>query len=381
MQKIINNIQLNKDIKKKLETFIYHKGFVQNLIEITNKDFNNALNLITDKNIILSYDIEFYHSLIDDKDKNYQYFHLNNINDLKYILTIRELGGLMFIKNNNWFFIGYFLNIFKPLNNLNYIPILSEFSSCTDKTIKKMKEIEEFILFNKKKYYNDLSIELIIEKKIINHKIIIKFIENLQKDKDYINLYNYVNKIDFNYLLDENNYYNHNIIIQKLKHLLNHLKELNFLLYPSLLSQQSKLHPFIKKLSKIYFNDDIIKTSLINNISTFNEIINVSCCIGKDTKDIQAIYNLSYQLKNKIPVSITSFDISIYNQISRLNFHSAKLETTYNNIYEKINKNDSFMLNNKISLFDIINLDKPHNPINDSFMAFVIGLYMIVKLN
>jgi hypothetical protein len=39
------------------------------------------------------------------------------------------------------------------------------------------------------------------------------------------------------------------------------------------------------------------------------------------------------------------------------------------------------MLNNKISLFDIINLDKPHNPINDSFMAFVIGLYMIVKLN
>jgi hypothetical protein len=142
----------------------------------------------------------------------------------------------MFIKNNNWFFIGYFLNIFKPLNNLNYIPILSEFSSCTDKTIKKMKEIEEFILFNKKKYYNDLSIELIIEKKIINHKIIIKFIENLQKDKDYINLYNYVNKIDFNYLLDENNYYNHNIIIQKLKHLLNHLKELNFLLYPSLLS-------------------------------------------------------------------------------------------------------------------------------------------------
>jgi hypothetical protein len=71
MQKIINNIQLNKDIKKKLETFIYHKGFVQNLIEITNKDFNNALNLITDKNIILSYDIEFYHSLIDDKDKNY----------------------------------------------------------------------------------------------------------------------------------------------------------------------------------------------------------------------------------------------------------------------------------------------------------------------
>lgn len=382
MQKIINFMQLNKDIKKNLETFIYHKGFTQHLIEITNEDLNNALNLITDKNIILSYDIEFYHNLIDYKDKNYKYFHLNNINNLTYILTVRELGGLMFIKNNNWFFIGYFLNVFKPvINSDDMIPILSTFSSCTDKTINKMKEIEECILFNKKKYYNNLSIELLIEKKIIDFKIIVQFIENLQKDQDYIKLHSYVNKIELNYLLDEKNYYNHNIIIQKLKQLGNHLKELNFLLYPSLLSSKSILHPLIKKLKKIYFDDEIIKKSLINSINSFNEIINISCCIGKDTKDIQAIYNISYQLKNKIPVSITSFDISIFNQISRLNFHSAKLETTYNNIYNKIKNDNIIMLNSKTNIFNIINLDKPHNPINDAFMTFVIGLYMIVKLN
>jgi len=392
---ILNDIDIDDILKYNLINFISINGFKIDIININNNILNDYLNLIADyKNIILSYDIEFYNQLINHDDKTYYYYHKQKIQYLinySIIKTIREIGGILFIRskyNNNWYFIGSFnikLNLyFNDLNNLQ--PIYTNYADVSLETKNKMILIEKQIfLYNKYKTEldnNDIDLEFIINNKdkILEYKnIIIKLINNIINDDDF--KYFLKKPKYINILTNINNYYSDNInnIILNLEKLFKDLNNIKFYFFGNLTSNYTK--ELVLNLNKLYLDDNKTNNNFIEplNLDSFIYIFNKSKNIGKEYTDIEAIFNTCYIYKLNLPDTYKYFDISFFNQISRLYCGSAKLENSYLCILDLLNFND-IKLNDNKTINNLIDMKKAHNPEVDAIMTLIISIYIIKTL-
>jgi hypothetical protein len=388
--KILGLSEINDIAKYNIMKFTNLPGFILNITEITNENIIKYLNLIVDwSNIIISYDIEFYHFVINKNNTNYyNYFKDEHINkDFKCIKTVREIGGFLFIKTyeNNvikWFYIGKFYNYYKqpPINNDYLLAPYSIYSTVEEKSLENMIKLENSIFFNTREYIPNYSLQIIIDNNITEPSIVIELIKKITTDLDYLMFYNEIPE-NHNFLLDEKNYDDKNIIIKYLKKMNSELRNLKFYMYPHNLNKKSFRKKLIYELKNVYFNDELIKNNSIdiNELINFNTIMNYSKIIGKELTDVQAIINTSFLTNTNIPDNFQYFDISFFNQISRTQYGSATLEITYKNII-KLLDNDDIKFTQKISLFDIIDINKSHNPQTDALMTFIIAIYIIKKL-
>ena len=386
INELLNKLDIEDIIKYYVIKLINLKGFNKNILMISNRKLNNYLDYIADtNNIILCYDIEFYNQLYNI-NKQYEHYHMNKLLYIenKYsIKTIRELGGLIFIKskynnnNINWYYIGDFIFKFNlPSDIINLQPIYTDYSDVSDETREKMNKIEEKILLYKK---YDIEYYIINQDKIIeNYDKIYENVKKLSEDDDF-KIFNTINDIMI-YLLEKNNYKDSNIekIRSNINKLYKHLYNIRFYYYSLIFKEKPDIINLIKKINNLYINYKYIKNNLIdyNNLKIFINIFNKSKNIGKEYNDIDAIINTCYLNKIKIPSSYKYFDISFFNKISKFGCNSAKLELTYNCIINKFDKYDLY-INNDISLYNIINLDKAHNPKVDALMTLVISIYII----
>ena len=380
-------------LKYNIMQMIELSGFNIDFIYINNKILIEYLNILSDyKSIIIGFDIEFYQFVIKKNQINstkYYYFNKENhfLDDFDVIKSIREMGGFIFIKyKNDWYYVGNFhFYINSPILNEKYfLPNYSMYASVTKDTLDNMIEIENDIFFHTKKYKinnNLYNLKQIIDDNIQDHDIIYSIVNYITNDNDYKIFYNKSNMNNNEiYLLNKENYKNNNLdsIIKSLNKFYKDLQNLIFYLYPENLSLNSFRLKKIHKLKQLYNNDINVINNSINNydLICLNNIINYSKLIGKELKDIQAIINNSYIAKIKIPNNYFLFDISMYNSISRINYGSAKLNVTFENIIDKINI-DTFNLSDDVNLLNIIDIKKIHNPVTDSLMTFIISIYIL----
>lgn len=379
----INDILHKFDIDDIIKYYIIKlknlNGFNLNINLIENTKLISYLDIISDYNkIILIYDIEFFNILYTDEYNN-KYLHTKklSLNDNEYYYnTIRELGGLVFIKSNNnlWYYIGDFLFTFDfPINKKYLCLISNEYSDVTDITRNNMINLENQILLYKK--YN---LEFFINN--INHdnlNDIYKLVKSINNDKIYKNLTN--NNIIF--FDDKSN--DIDKIKNNLKKLYRELVELKFHYYPELINDTA-INKIIYDINNLYINDDNIQKRMIkyDDLDIFINIFNRSKKIGKELIDISAIINTSYLKNTYRPIIEKYFDIAFYNPFSRLLCNGAKLETTYNCVLNKLDSN-IFLFNSssKYNLSNIIDLSRAHNPTVDAYMTLIVCFYIIKKLN
>jgi len=376
----INDILHNFDIDDLIKYYIIKlknlNGFNLNLNLIENTKLISYLDIISDYNkIILVYDIEFFNILYTDENK---YLHVKKLsfNDNEYYYnTIRELGGLIFIKSNNnlWYYIGDFLFTFDFPVDKKYICLISnDYSDVTDITRNNMINLENQILLYKK-YNLDYFINNINQDNIHD---IYKLVKSINNDIIYKNLTN--DKIIF---FDDNNN-NIDKIKNYLKKLYKELVELKHQYYPDLINDTT-INKIIYDINNLYINDKNIQNRMINydDLDIFINIFNKSKKIGKELIDISAIINTSFLKNIHKPIIDKYFDIAFYNPFSRLLCNGAKLETTYNCVLNKLDSDIfSFNSSSKFNLSNIVDLTRAHNPTVDAYMTLIVCFYIIKKL-
>lgn len=289
-----------------------------NIIEFTNEYTNKILDCIANfNNIILCFDIEFQNSLmVNDVNNINKFFYEHTSFKKKSFPFIREFGSIMFIKENNWFYVGSLIVNFHNLNTIidnKYIRYTSApYSSVTEKTFNKMTENDNNLTNNNNEFNNINLFELFPCKS--------KFI---------------CNDINAKIIYEQNN---------------------------------------------LYWNDPLVKSRLINNNQSKNfidillKLSKKSMCVIKGQTDLYVIKNHFYLLNNKeFPTSFKYlYDIQVFNTLSHIYFSSSKLEVTAKSFIEKKDfpKDFDFLLDNL----------KAHNPVSDSIYTFCVCYYINMLL-
>lgn len=304
---------------------IPHKKIIN--IEV---DFNisNIFNRLTKLNYIISFDIEFMRYVIK----------------YKQIQTIHEMGGIIFIKiNNKWYlYLLFHLNLVPLINNINQYYLLNSVSNTTsEKTNNKLIENEKKILpehkINKDNY-----------KKILINDPIIKL---------------YIKPNKLNILIKNNNF---DSILKKIEKIKYMIKGYDLIKFP----QEYKI--FKKNIDLILNDHDVKFREIIDSkkfINLTNKLFSLSLLIVKGQEDIKALKNHTILLNNNYIILKNIFDIAQYNEILFTKCNSAQLEPTYLCL-EKMN-----LLNNYKKYFNIINdftKIKAHNPLVDAYYTFII---------
>lgn len=294
-----------------------------------------VFNKITTLNYIISFDIEFLRY------------------DIKYkqIQTINEMGGIIFIKINDiWYLDSIFhLNLLPLIKNINQYYLLTSNSNTTsENTYNKIIKNEKILLPEYKINKN-------------NYKTV------LLKDP-IINLY--LKKEQIKVLLKSNNYDNIKNKLEKLKYM---IKGYDLIKLP----KQYKL--FVKNINLILNDTDvkfrqIIETNKFINLT--NKLFSMSYLIVKGLQDIKAIKNHTILLKENHIELNNYFDISKYNKILFDKCNSAKLENTFLCLYKMNLLNDYNKYYNIINEFTEM---KAHNPLVDAYYTFII--FIVFELN
>lgn len=314
-----NNI-LNQWLK-----LIPHKKYIQ--IKVDN-DITLIFNKITKLNYIISFDIEFIRYIIK----------------YKQVQTINELGGILFIKIDNiWYLhVIFHLNLLPLISNKNqYYLLTSNYNTVSDNTNKKLIENEKILLpenkINEKNY----------QKVLLNDIVTNLYIKSKQLD----------------ILLKNTNY---EIIKNKIGKIKYMIKGYDLIKFP----KEHKI--FIENITLILNDSDVKFRQVIdttNFINLTNKLFSMSYLIVKGLEDMKALKNHTLLLKQNYNNLTQFFDISKYNKILFDKCNSAKLEETYLCL-EKMN-----LLNNYNKYYDIINLFtemKAHNPLVDAYYTFII---------
>jgi hypothetical protein len=293
------------------------------------------LNKITKLNYIISFDIEFIRYIIKNKQ----------------VQTINEMGGIIFIKINNiWYLHSIFHLNFPPLiKNINqYYLLTSNYNTITNNTYNKIIKNEKLLL--------------------PEHKINETNYKEILLNDPIINLYIKSNQI--NILLKNQNY---NIIKTKIEKIKYMIKGYDLIKLP----KEYKL--FTKNINLI-LSDSNVKFRQITKINNFikltNELFSISYLIVKGLEDIKALKNHTILLKQNYIILTHLFDISKYNQILFNKCNSAKLEDSYLCL-QKMN-----LLQNYNKYYNIINKFtemKAHNPLVDAYYTFII--FIVFQLN
>ena len=293
------------------------------------------LNKMTKLNYIISFDIEFIRYIIKNKQ----------------VQTINEMGGIIFIKINNiWYLHSIFHLNFPPLiKNINqYYLLTSNYNTITNNTYNKIIKNEKLLL--------------------PEHKINETNYKEILLNDPIINLYIKSNQI--NILLKNQNY---NIIKTKIEKIKYMIKGYDLIKLP----KEYKL--FTKNINLI-LSDSNVKFRQITKINNFikltNELFSISYLIVKGLEDIKALKNHTILLKQNYIILTHLFDISKYNQILFNKCNSAKLEDSYLCL-QKMN-----LLQNYNKYYNIINKFtemKAHNPLVDAYYTFII--FIVFQLN
>lgn len=297
-------------------------------------NIKNKFNKLTFLKYIISFDVEFIRYVIE----------------YKQIQTINEMGGIIFIRiNNEWYLHAIFhLNLIPIIENINqYYLLTSNYNTITEKTYNKVINNEKLLLPEYKINENNYK-EILLNDPIINLYIKPKEI-NLLLKKDYKIIKKKVEQIKF--MIKGND----------------------------LLNLPNKYNLFIKNINLI-LNDKKVKKRQVTKTNDFikltNKLFSISFLIVKGIEDIKALKNHTILLKQKYILLTNFFDIAIYNKLLFNKCNSAKLEETYFclkkmnllNNYEKYNK-----IINKFTEF------KAHNPLVDAYYTFII--FMILNKN
>jgi hypothetical protein len=294
----------------------------------------NKFNKLTLLKYIISFDIEFIRYVIK----------------YKQVQTINEMGGMVFVKiNNDWYLHAIFhLNLVPIIKNINqYYLLTSNYNTISKTTYKKVINNEKLLLPEYKINENNYK-KILLKDPIIN--LYIKPIEiKLLLKKYYEKKKKKVEKIKFmikgNDLVNLPNEYN--IFIKNINLILNDKK--------------------VKKRQIIKTNEFIKLT---------NKLFSFSFLIVKGLEDIKALKNHTILLQQKYILLTNFFDIAIYNELLFNKCNSAKLEETYFCL-EKMN-----LINDYDKYYKIINKFiefKAHNPLADSYYTFII--FMILYKN
>ena len=295
-------------------------------------ELSEKYNKITKLNYIISFDVEFI---------RYNILY-------KQVQTIHELGGLLFYKENNkWFLYCIFHLNLKPLiNNINqYYFMKSTYSSVSDSTLIKLLKNEK---------------ELLPEHKInnINYKEIIK-------NNQLINIYlkSSLNNLEFE------------SVKKKIKKIIFMIKGNDLIKYP-------KEYNLFKSNINLILNDkDVKNREIIDSvkfINLTNKIFSLSYLIVKGHEDIKALKNHSILLKLSYFSPLKYFDIAQHNKILFDKCDSAELEKTYlclqkMKLIDKYNKYNEII--NKFTKM------KAHNPLTDAYYTWIIfNIFQLKKL-
>jgi hypothetical protein len=314
----LNMIPNKKIIKIKLDNYI-----------------SNEFNKLSKLKYIISFDVEFIRYVIK----------------YKQVQTINEMGGIVFIKiNNDWYLHSIFhLNIKPFITNINqYYLLTSNYNTVTDSTSQKVIKNEKLLLPEHKINENNYK-ELLLNDPIINL---------------------YMKPIQIKTLLENNNF---SIIKNKIEKIKYMIKGYDLIKLP-------KEHKLFTENINLILNDintknrQVIKTN--NFIELTNQLFSISFLIVKGLEDIKALKNHTILLKKNYVILKFFFDISIYNQILFEKCNSSKLQDTYFCL-EKMN-----ILNNYNKYYNIINKFtkmKAHNPLVDAYYTFII--FIVFQLN
>ena len=264
---------------------------------------SETYNKITRLNYIISFDIEFLRYFINYKD----------------IQTIHEMGGLVFCKQNDeWYLYCLFhLNLIPLFNNIKkYYLLLSMTNTVSEDTYNKLLENEKQLLpeFNPK----SILTKIYKSNKIDKIKFMIKAI-NLEKYKKEYELF----------------------------------KENIYLILNDRLVKKREIN---KDLQKIF-------------IKFTNILFSNSYLIIKGLEDLKALKNHTLQLQEKYIKITNYYDIAIHNDYLHKICNSAKLENTYFCVEKRNLIKPYFNFLNNLENFTEI---KAHNPLIDAYYTWII---------
>ncbi len=271
---------------------------------------------------------------------------------------ILELGLIIFERGKEHPVFVDHVN-FPMLKNMNLRLISSRYSTATEETENKMKEVENNFRIN----INDIE-------DIKNKKDIIKFvpdknIKKILKDVVATNNYNIINE-----LTEEKKVRMQKICDQLYFNLFKNRVPNNYLKY-------------YYKILDLYLNDKLVKNRTVNPKNYLNIIKNYftdMTLVHKENMDIIALNNDLKKYDVKIKHKIYHKDIADYNNFLINKFGSAKLYDNYVHL-----KNDIILKDNKLKKFEEELLErikhkmpviKAHNPLSDCFFTIFVFLLL-----
>lgn len=303
---------------------------------------NNELTDVynkTNKNYIVSFDIEFY-----------KYHHHSSMFQL-----IREMGGLVIVKHENkWYLYALFhFNIRPLMTDLNKMYLLSsKYATISEPTFKKVKEIEEKMLLH----------EQLIHKEYLFDEEILRIIKNNKLSKRFLSN----NKIE---KLMTIKYKSYDKFIKELGRMIH-------LIYGASLKHIPEYYNMFKSINILIMNDkDVIKRTIKRgNEEEFllltNELFNNSYLIIKGMEDIKALRNEAVFLKmNYDDKDYKYFDIAVYNDYFNKKCDSAELEKSFKCL-DKMNVINEFKDFEKI-VKEFAHF-KAHNPLIDAYYTWIV---------
>jgi hypothetical protein len=298
------------------------------------KEYNNKTNL----DYIISFDVEFLRYVVDHRQ----------------IQTIHEMGGLLFEKkSNSWYLICIFHINLKPIiQNINqYYLLTSKYNTLSDDVNDKVIKIENKLLLNNL-FSNTQNMSITETKELLYKNKLLK---------------RYLSKKNINKLL--------NIKSNDFDKFIKKLSKINHMIKGSDLINFKEEYNMFKDIINLILNDPTVIEREIKEkdqnlfINLTNELFSKSYLIVKGIEDIKALKNHSLLLKQESLKLTHIFDIAIYNNILYQKCNSAELENSFlclQNL-KLTQKYDSFL---KI-INDFTHL-KPHNPLVDAYYTWII---------
>jgi hypothetical protein len=307
---------------------------------------SNKYDKITNLQYIISFDIEFLNynnvriisSQPAQSTKSVQCVQSKQ-NNYERIQTIHELGGLIFERKKDGWYLNYLFhfNLIPLIKNIKqYYLLTSQYNTLCNNTLEKVLELEK---------------QLLPENIIINMENINLLGENTIIKK-YLPYFKKFTDID---------------ILKK------KISKIKYMIKGHDLSKSD--YELFKKIITLILNDkdsiqrEIKKENQKKFIKLTNELFSKSYLIVKGVEDIKALKNHTILL-NEESVKLTNyFDIAIYNEKLFKKCNSAELEKTFICL-EKLNKTQTY--NDYYQYIKTFTNLKAHNPLVDAYYTWII---------
>ena len=387
--KKINSLSLvgKEKIKKTVIDFfiLFHLNKEYHFIKIEDEKLNMALdNISFHKSLLISFDIEFQHTVLDNNKINFHSRKIMMGDETAHF--IREMAMLFFINDDegNWYYIGYIFINLKPLHTFgfpkhNLLLISHIYSSVTPETKENMKELQNY--FHVHQILDDIEYVIQAEK--------IKNIMEKLKQNYFVQKFGFIEMINyFNEKIMSKNNTSNKVITNELRYMRKKIYQIQFNIVYKYLNASYKKNfikaynsywedPFVRKRTKLTSGKEEKFCDLLINVSNFSKFL------VKGLNDLQCIENTVKLIKGievKFDKYDLYYDIAVFNGYSSNFFGSAMLEVTYQNLLSKKSYKNIEQTLNKIH--ELIGGDvQAHNPLVDAYYTLVVGVVINNMIN